>query len=98
MTHHRAFCWQWQDVKQSSVRTKSAYHQSILMTIISYLIFGHFGLMLFLLSLGEILKLYAKEVIMQQPADIFEFSAQYFAQMDELEEELQQGTIGRRLF
>ena len=33
------------------------------------------------------LKAYAKEVIRQQPADIFEFSAQYFAQLDQQEEE-----------
>uniref|UniRef100_A0A7S0VPC3 RIIa domain-containing protein n=1 Tax=Hemiselmis tepida TaxID=464990 RepID=A0A7S0VPC3_9CRYP len=38
-------------------------------------------------NLGEVLKAYAKEVIRQQPADIFEFSAQYFAQLDQQEDE-----------
>lgn len=38
-------------------------------------------------SLGEVLKAYSKEVIRQQPVDIFEFSAQYFAQLDQQEEE-----------
>lgn len=32
-------------------------------------------------NLGEILKAYAKEVIRQQPGNIYEFSARYFAQV-----------------
>ena len=43
--------------------------------------------------LGEILKAYAKEVIRQQPENIFEFSARYFAQLDQHEEEFEAGTI-----
>ena len=31
-------------------------------------------------DLGDILKAYAKEVIRNEPEDIFEFSAKYFAQ------------------
>lgn len=38
-------------------------------------------------NLGEILKAYAKEVIRQQPQNIFEFSARYFAQLDQQEDE-----------
>ena len=44
-------------------------------------------------SLGEILKAYAKEVIRQQPENIFEFSARYFAQLDQHEEEFEAGTV-----
>ena len=32
-------------------------------------------------NLGEVLKAYAKEVIRQNPDDIYEFSARYFAQV-----------------
>ena len=32
-------------------------------------------------NLGEVLKAYAKEVIRQQPENIYEFSARYFAQV-----------------
>jgi hypothetical protein len=32
-------------------------------------------------NLGEILKAYAKEVIRQQPDNLYEFSARYFAQV-----------------
>jgi hypothetical protein len=45
-----------------------------------------------LCSLGEVLKAYAKEVIRQQPADIFDFSAQYFAQLDQQEDEFMDST------
>ena len=38
------------------------------------------------------LKAYAKEVIRQQPADIFDFSAQYFAQLDQQEDEFMDST------
>jgi len=38
-------------------------------------------------NLGEILKAYAKEVIRQQPGNIYEFSARYFAQLDQQEED-----------
>jgi hypothetical protein len=37
--------------------------------------------------LGEILKAYTKEVMRQTPHNIFEFSAQYFAQLEKNEEE-----------
>mmetsp|Transcript_1208 Transcript_1208/g.2611 ORF Transcript_1208/g.2611 Transcript_1208/m.2611 type:complete len:218 (+) Transcript_1208:48-701(+) len=43
-------------------------------------------------NLGEVLKAYAKEVIRQQPADIFEFSAAYFAQLDQQEDEFMDNT------
>ena len=43
-------------------------------------------------SLGEILKAYSKEVIRQQPENIFEFSARYFAQLDQNEEEFEAGS------
>merc|ERR1719199_234042 len=39
-------------------------------------------------NLGEILKAYSKEVIRQQPINIYEFSARYFAQLDQQEDEL----------
>ena len=42
-------------------------------------------------SLGEILKAYAKEVIRQQPENIYEFSARYFAQLDQHEAEYDEG-------
>uniref|UniRef100_A0A7S0QER5 RIIa domain-containing protein n=1 Tax=Cryptomonas curvata TaxID=233186 RepID=A0A7S0QER5_9CRYP len=42
-------------------------------------------------NLGEILKAYAKEVIRQQPDNVFEFSARYFAQLDQNEEGMEQG-------
>jgi len=38
-------------------------------------------------NLGEILKAYAKEVIRQQPGNIYEFSARYFAQLDQQEDD-----------
>jgi hypothetical protein len=38
-------------------------------------------------NLGEILKAYAKEVIRQRPEDIYEFSARYFAQLDQQEDQ-----------
>jgi len=44
--------------------------------------------------LGEILKAYAKEVISQQPENIFEFSARYFTLLDQLEEEFEDGSGG----
>jgi len=40
-------------------------------------------------NLGEILKAYSKEVIRQQPENIYEFSARYFAQLDQREDEMQ---------
>ncbi|KAJ1492835.1 hypothetical protein T484DRAFT_1770026 [Baffinella frigidus] len=39
-------------------------------------------------NLGEILKAYSKEVIRQQPVNIYEFSARYFAQLDQQEDDL----------
>ena len=39
-------------------------------------------------NLGEILKAYSKEVIRQQPINIYEFSARYFAQLDQQEDDL----------
>merc|ERR1711966_108458 len=39
-------------------------------------------------NLGEVLKAYAKEVIRQNPDDIYEFSARYFAQLDQQEDDL----------
>mmetsp|Transcript_10351 Transcript_10351/g.24495 ORF Transcript_10351/g.24495 Transcript_10351/m.24495 type:complete len:210 (-) Transcript_10351:299-928(-) len=42
-------------------------------------------------NLGEILKAYAKEVIRQQPQNIFEFSARYFAQLDQQEDQYLDG-------
>uniref|UniRef100_A0A7S4L9A9 RIIa domain-containing protein n=2 Tax=Guillardia theta TaxID=55529 RepID=A0A7S4L9A9_GUITH len=38
-------------------------------------------------NLGEILKAYAKEVIRSNPSNIYEFSAKYFAQLDQNAEE-----------
>eukprot|EP00277_Geminigera_cryophila_P022155 CAMPEP_0179468342 /NCGR_PEP_ID=MMETSP0799-20121207/49303_1 /TAXON_ID=46947 /ORGANISM="Geminigera cryophila, Strain CCMP2564" /LENGTH=284 /DNA_ID=CAMNT_0021274319 /DNA_START=82 /DNA_END=937 /DNA_ORIENTATION=- len=38
-------------------------------------------------NLGEILKAYAKEVIRQQPGNLYEFSARYFAQLDQQEDD-----------
>jgi hypothetical protein len=45
-------------------------------------------------SLGEILKAYSKEVIRQQPINIYEFSARYFAQLDQQEDELLDEGLG----
>mmetsp|Transcript_4866 Transcript_4866/g.9646 ORF Transcript_4866/g.9646 Transcript_4866/m.9646 type:complete len:210 (+) Transcript_4866:182-811(+) len=42
-------------------------------------------------NLGEILKAYAKEVIRQRPQNIFEFSARYFAQLDQQEDQYLDG-------
>ena len=39
------------------------------------------------------MKAYAKEVIRQQPDNIFEFSARYFAQLDQNEEGMDQGNF-----
>ncbi len=49
-------------------------------------------------SLGEILKAYAKEVIRQRPADIYEFSARYFAQLDQQEDQYLDSGAGPLLF
>ena len=45
-------------------------------------------------SLGEIMKAYSKEVIRQQPINIYEFSARYFAQLDQQEDELLDEGLG----
>jgi hypothetical protein len=45
-------------------------------------------------SLGEILKAYSKEVIRQQPVNIYEFSARYFAQLDQQEDDLLDEGVG----
>ncbi len=44
------------------------------------------------------MKAYAKEVIRQQPDNIFEFSARYFAQLDQNEDGMDQGTCFQLFF
>ncbi len=44
------------------------------------------------------MKGYAKEVIRQQPDNIFDFSARYFAQLEQEEEERDQGTVEKVFF